>query len=241
MTSKSLKKRYGIVVLLDALGASSYSDDKIKKFLSVRTILNEILADEAKALGKLGEMKMPNTYTFGDTLIVTIELRSKKKIRAHIYGTIFLMQNYLYNSLKEGILLRGALSIGSYIEDYASNSVMGEAISDAASWYEKTDWIGLSSTPKTNNILEFLFENDRLNNPLFIHYYPVPMKDGCEINLYTISWAGRFFHDLKETSNPKKRFLELLKDQLIPPGTESKFENTKKYFNFIEDKIIASK
>jgi hypothetical protein len=241
MTSKSLKKRYGIVVLLDALGASSYSDDKIKKFLSARTKLNEILANQAKVLGNLGEMKMPNTYTFGDTLIVTIELRSRKKITRHIYGTIFLMQNYLYYSLEEGILLRGAFSIGSYIDDNASNTVMGEAISDAASWYEKTDWIGLSSTPKTNNILEYHFENHKLNEPMFIHYYPVPMKDGREINLYTISWAGRFFQDLEETSNPKKKFLELLKDQLIPPGTESKFENTKKYFNFIEDKIIGSK
>ena len=153
MVEKSLRRRHGIVVILDALGASSYSDRKIKKFLSARKNLNQILSSQAKEFGGSSKIKMPNTYTFGDTLIIVIELSSKKYIRAHIAVSIVLMQNYLFHSLEEGILFRGAFSIGSYIEDSASNTVMGEAISDAASWYEKSEWMGLYSTPKTNNVI----------------------------------------------------------------------------------------
>lgn len=239
--TKSLKKRYGIVVLLDALGASSFSDEKIKKFLSARAELNNILAHQAKTLNGINKIKLPNTYTFGDTLIIVLELSSKKNIKRHIFGSMILMQNYIFHSLEEGILFRGAFSIGSYIEDSGSNTVMGDAVSDAASWYEKSDWMGLSCTPKTNSVLEFHFDSDQLNNPKFTHSYPVPMKDGSALDLYTISWAGRFFHDPVETKNPRKRLLELLMNQSIPLGTESKYVNIKKYFNFIADKIQADK
>ena len=241
MTKKLLKKQYGIVMLLDALGASTYSDNKIRKFLAARAELNNILSHQAKQLNNTYKTNMPTTHTFGDTLIVAAELNKKRRMPIQIMSNIVLMQEYLYHSLEEGILFRGAFSIGSYIEDSKSNTVMGTAISDAASWYEKSDWIGISSTPQTNSILEFHLENKCLNDPKFLHYYPVPMKNGREIDLYTISWAGRFFIDDKKKINHKKRFLGMIKDQTIPLGSESKYINTKKYFNFIEDKITKDK
>ena len=242
MAQKPLRRRHGLVVILDALGASSYSTQKIKKFLSVRKNLNQILSNQAKKIAKFSRIKMPNTYTFGDTLIIVIELSSKKNIKAHIKGSIVLMRNYLFHSMKEGILFRGAFSIGSYIEEPDSNTVMGEAISDAASWYEKAEWMGLHSTPKTNNDIEYYFSPHDFDIPEFVHYYPVPMKDGREIELYTISWAGRFFDSSDDKSkNPKKRFLGLIKDHQVPFGAELKFENTKKYFSIIENTIIANK
>lgn len=235
-------KRFGIVAILDALGASTFSDEKIEKFLSARSELNKILDDQARNLNKDNNNEMPNTYTFGDTLIIVQELRNEDEIELHILAFFILLQNYLYYSLEEGILFRGAFSIGSYIEDTDSNTVMGEAISDAASWYEKSDWMGLSSTPRTNNYLEYYFKIDVLkNDPMFINYYPVPMKDGRAIELYTISWAGRFFHNIAEIPDPRKKFIGLLKEIPVPLGTESKFENIKNYFTAIELKTKANK
>jgi len=234
---KTIRKRHGIVVILDALGASSYSDEKIKRFLAARSFLNEVLANLSKQLNNISKLKKPNTYTFGDTLIVVQEF-GKTDIGTQLLAFFMLMQNYLYHSMEEGILFRGALSVGSYIEDNGSNTVMGEAIADAASWYEKSDWMGLSSTPRTNNFLEYYLESSDLNDPNFIVYYPVPMKDGRKIDLYTVSWAGRFSHDEKEVPSPRRRFLELLKDLPVPLGTESKFENTKKYFTYVETQIV---
>jgi hypothetical protein len=240
MATKKLKRRHGIVVILDALGASAYSDEKIEIFLSARSKLNKILNEQASDMYDLSGLETPTTYTFGDTLIVVQELSDKENIGTHILAFSMLLQNYLYHSLEEGILFRGAFSIGSYLEDESSNTVMGQAISDAASWYEKSDWMGLTSTPKTNNVLEFHFDNDELNDPEFICYYPVPMKDGGKTDLYTVSWAGRFFHDENEVPKPREKFIGILKELPVPLGTESKFSNTKEYFSFIEAKIKSN-
>lgn len=237
MGTNEPKRRHGIVAILDALGASTFSEDKIKTFLSARSELNEIIKKQAKALKKIGTIKTPTTYTFGDTLIVVQDFTEGGHEGSEVFGFCILLQNYLYHSLEEGILFRGAFSVGAYIEDTNSNTVMGEAISDAAAWYEKSDWMGLASTPKTNNFLDFYDEIKQFRNPMFVICYPVPMRDGRNIDLYTISWAGRFFQDDPPISNPRKKFLELLKKLPVPLGTESKFENTKKYFSYIEQEL----
>jgi len=223
MVEKILRKKYGMVIILDALGASEYSEQQIKQFLSSRQELNEILDHQAGWLTSVGGQRTPSVFTFGDTIIITIALSSKKKIRVHIFGVVLLMQNYLYNSLHQGILFRGAFSIGSYIEDLKSNTVMGEAVSDAVSWYAKSEWMGLASTPKTNNTLEYLFDNEDLNKPRYFHGYRVPIKDGTTEYLYTVSWAGRFFDrsdpKFSKDKPPAKMFLEALKKFSVPYGT----------------------
>lgn len=229
----NLRKKYGIVILMDALGARQYSEEKIKKFLQARSKLNSILAHQAgllKSINKEVPAPKPVTYTFGDTLVVTCELRVKKHHAQRIYMMLLLMQNYLFHSMEEGIVFRGAFSIGTYFDDAASNTVMGEALTDAATWYEQSDWFGLASTPQTNNVLEFLFYEfrERLHSPKFVLNYPVPMKDGRAIELYTVSWAGRFFQDKERY--PEKKFLEVMTMLPVPLGTESKHINSKKYF-----------
>lgn len=227
---------------MDALGARQYSDEKIRKFLSARSDLNATLDYQARQITNNFPRNVrppkPVTFTFGDTLIIVCELRSKKNASTHIFMMLLLLQNYLFHSLEEGILFRGSYSIGTYIDDAKSNTVMGEAITDAASWYEKSNWFGLASTPRTNNILESCFyEESCIDNPLFALKYPVPMKDGREIELYTVSWPGRFFHD--GATNPEKQFIDLIKELPIPFGTEIKHTNAKKYFHHVMQRLEA--
>lgn len=74
MTTKKLKRKYGAVILLDALGASEYSDEKIKEFLSARAEINSLMSELANAFPGAGNFKSPSIFTFGDTIIITIEL-----------------------------------------------------------------------------------------------------------------------------------------------------------------------
>jgi len=246
----ALKKEYGIVYILDALGASAYSDEKIEQFLNARKDINQVLEMMAKPIvSKKKKTNLVSTYTFGDTLIVVIAIEDRVESWEMIQLSIFMMQNYLFHSLERGILYRGAFSIGNYIADAESNTVMGEAVTDAAAWYEKSEWMGLISTPRTNNILEHEFHEEQddsfLKKPLFVALYPVPMKDNRTIDLYTISWAGRFFHGQTDYQNkydnPRLYFLKLLKEHPVPFGTEQKITNTKKYFSYIEEKIASNK
>lgn len=229
--------------MLDALGASEFSETQIKEFLSARSEINEIIKNLSTELKGMGKFHTPNIYTFGDTIVITFTLRSKKYIEKHIRGIVILMRRYLFHSMEKGILFRGSFSIGHFIEDPKTNTVMGKALSDAASWYELSDWMGLNSTPSSNSVLEYYFSQapQFINDAKWIHPYEVPLKTGQTINLYSISWPATFFDKMllkrRKQDNPKKWFLEIMKDLPVPKGTESKHENMKKYFKFIEGKI----
>ena len=139
-----MKKKHGIVILLDALGASSYSEDKIKHFLTARTQVNSGIKnlcskESLKVLGPIGKFHTPIIFTFGDTVVITIELNTKKHLKTHMRIISALMQKYLYVSLKNGILFRGSFSIGDYFADENSNTVMGDAVPDAVHGIREAD------------------------------------------------------------------------------------------------------
>lgn len=237
MEMKKPVVKYGVVAILDALGASNYSEEQIQTFLNSRIEIIKIVQEKAKRFASLenSSFHTPNIFMFGDSIIVTLELEKEKGINPDIYGFIILMASFLFHSMQHKILFRGAFSINEYIEDVSSNTVMGKAVTDAASWYEKSDWMGLSCTPGTVNVLEHYcgtppFEKDKR----FLASYPVPMKNGEQLNLYVVSWPYYFFSKdqlIKNgKSNSKGWFVELLKDFYIPLGAEKKYENTKKYF-----------
>jgi hypothetical protein len=249
MSRDNLRKKYGIVVLLDALGASEYSEDQIKQFLSARQEINHLIRvlsgkNVTSKIGNIGKFHTPEIFTFGDTVIITIQLNSKKHRNTHLFLFSFLMRRYIFHSFENGILFRGSFSIGSYIADSESNTVMGEAVSDAAAWYEQSEWMGLSSTPKTNTVLEYLVADIGAERGLdllrkdhhgYIHPYDVPMKNGKSYNLYTINWPSAFFDEalLKgaKKKNGEQYFLELLQGFPVPKGTEDKYINIKRYFD----------
>src|SRR5436190_10559502 len=58
----------GLVAILDALGAKSYSDDEISRFLDSRDIVLEKLAERAQA-GTIDKTRL-QAFTFGDTIVV---------------------------------------------------------------------------------------------------------------------------------------------------------------------------
>jgi hypothetical protein len=228
--------KFGIVAILDALGASDYSEEKINAFLKSRADIINVTKERGHKLGSMEPVfGTPNVYTFGDTVIVTLELDKNNRTRGCVFGFAVMMSHFLFHSIQHRILFRGAFSIGNFIEDSNSNTVMGKAVTDAAAWYEKSDWMGLSCTPKTKYVLEHycgvpLFEE----HSNYMPEYQVPLKGGRLESLYTIPWPRLFF--LKEKleeygkENPEKWFIELLKDFDIPYGTECKYENMKKYF-----------
>lgn len=240
MVPKKLRKKQGVVILLDALGASEYTEEKIRKFLAVRTTINSMISDLAKSIpvkAKLA-LSVPSIYTFGDTIVITMQIKGARDIDKQIFCACLLMRRYLFHSFEEGILFRGAFSIGSYIEDSEGNTVMGEAVTDAAQWYEKANWMGLSATPKTNNVLEYYLSPAHLSNPEYLCMYPVPIKSNTTIDLYSISWPGAFYNDTiqkhRKQTEPRKWFLEIFKDFSFPAHAVEKYQNTKKFFLWVE-------
>lgn len=241
MTTSSPKEKFGLVILLDALGASAFTSDQIKTFLSTRSEVNSIVKGLARQIPKEVKLGNPVIFTFGDTLVITIPITLKADVQKQITIAILLMRRYLFHSLLHKVLFRGAFSIGHYIVDPRSNTVMGEAVSDAAQWYERADWMGLSSTPKTNTEIEYHLGDEALDDFKYLFKYPVPMKSGAEMELYCISWPGAFFdktiRKMTTEPSPRKWFLSLLKDLSYPATASAKYEHAKEFFLFVEQRM----
>jgi hypothetical protein len=156
---------------------------------------------------------------------------------------VLLMRRYVFHAFERGILFRGSFAIGTYLEDAETNTVMGDAVADAAAWYDRAAWLGVASTPRTNTALE-CYAPKVLNDVEFIHMYPVPLTDGSTIDLYVVSWPGMFHEE--ETLKKKKTdswswFIKLLNNFPVPAGTEAKFANIKQYFAFVGREMVAEK
>lgn len=236
MDNEKFAPKFGIVAILDALGASNYSVEKINSYLRSRAeIINEAINKRGSKLVELDSaFTIPNVYMFGDTIIVTLELDKNNKARGFIMGFSIIMSHFLFHSMQREILFRGAFSIGEYLED-GKSTVMGKAVTDAAAWYENSEWMGLSCTPKTKFVLEHYCGYPPFQeNKHFLPEFPVPMKKEKVVNLYTIAWPRLFFNkELMEKygkQDSKSWFIELVKEFDIPFGTECKYENTRNYF-----------
>jgi len=236
-----MEKKYGVVAILDALGASEFDDQKIQEFLSMRKELCELIAGQGQELTQLAETDVSaTTFTFGDTAIILVEVPESSNTNLTIFSALILFQNYMFHAMEKGIFFRGAFSIGDYIADSESNTVMGEAITDAASWYEKADWFGLIGTPHTIDVLEHEINKELLDDPMYMTLYPVPIKGGEVVELYTVSWPGRF-HQGPKSFEPSEYFTRLLSRQRIPFGTQGKYANSRRYFREVTRRISALK
>lgn len=244
MARRTPKAKFGLVLLLDALGAATYTPDQILQFLSARSEVNSAIRQLAKRLPPKVEIASPVIFTFGDTLLITIELKEGETIPGQLTVATLLMRRYLFHSLERHVLFRGAFSVGTYIEDSRTNTVMGEAVADAAQWYERADWMGLHATPRTCTQLEYLHQHEALAEAQYLFKYPVPLKGGGTFDLYAISWAGAFFNQsmLKASGHATSRkwFLSILKDLSYPAAAASKYENTKRFFDHVERQVLAA-
>jgi hypothetical protein len=230
-------QKQGMVAILDALGAAGYSDQKIEQFLRSREVVIEQLQNKAEVvLG--GDANRIRVFIFNDTVLITLICDSTPNLE-DIKGFGVLIRRFMVKSLEQNILFRGAISSGSFYVEGKKNTVMGEAVSDAAGWYELADWIGIVATPRTTMRIQSLLEgNPNFLGHLFVDY-SVPLKDGTVRPIKAVNWPMGFFVrgmiDCSGFDNRRAKCLSLLTQDAMPVGTEPKYFNTLKYFDFCAD------
>jgi hypothetical protein len=140
----------------------------------------------------------------------------------------------MVDSLAQGIIFRGALSIGKFYVDGDSNTVMGTAVTDAAAWYDSADWVGITATPHATLVIRGLLRGSRDLDRLLVDY-PVPLKGDTSLDLKAINWPKAFYvkglRPLKPGEDARAKFLELLTMHRVPKGAESKYFNTVEFFD----------
>jgi hypothetical protein len=254
-----IRKRYrekkGTIAILDFLGISNLGKSETLDYLRRRDeVLSEL--DEIRKTGtwlipKFKTEIIPEYYTFGDTLMITWE----KDKNLNIYYTLRLMGSLLIDlfiiCINKGLLLRGSISFGEYIENRTKQRfcVVGNAVSDGAAWYDKANWFGIIATPRTGNILDtykLICEEQGNDNKMvsFNHIfikYNIPLKTN-ESKMWALSWPIGYVLQKKSMNGMSRlSLLRAFEDiEIIPYGTEDKYYNSKMFVDYcidVADKI----
>lgn len=237
------KINYGFVAILDVLGASSYNIEESVKFLEKRDTLLEKLKNVQNELMKpVQGVPQPEVAVFGDTIVFTWAVGKEQSLKL-LPGVALWLRSAIKHSLCDKLFLRGAFSIGSYI--FKDATVLGPAISDAASWYQETDWFGVILTPACQfhlvAFLEHASQEPQLEKFTFDNLfvpYPVPLKNVTRRNMWAISWPQDFWMKGDSELNAKAIFASLLIDIPIPKGTETKYQNSLAFFEWYGREIF---
>ena len=119
--------------------------------------------------------------------------------------------------------------------DGATNTVMGKAVTDAAAWYDKADWVGVTATPHATMLIRSLMEQGEDDLEHLMVDYPVPFSDRSSLILKAVNWPKAFYvNGLRPCAHgekPRAKCLALLAKQGVPRGAESKLFNSLAFFD----------
>jgi hypothetical protein len=250
---------YGAVAIVDALGARTFDIHQATAFLEARRTIEARVRQAHNAFhvlrrGPGSDLAMHlEVRTFGDTVVLAWRFSE-----ASVYHAGNVIHAALAVMISEGLIAkiawRGAIAIGSYVID--ETSVLGPAVSDAAAWYEELDWIGVVATPRTKEILAAHYWG--AGNGYVGWAVPYSKRAGSA-NLIAVDWPRELVrkwirpkplgYGERETPLPRElvpptvhqsqeELAKLFSQFPIPFGTESKYENTRRFFEHeLADKL----
>lgn len=251
-----LKKKTGIVVLLDALGAKQFSIEASQSFIGTRDDVIEKIKTACSAfaldtqnntdanmqiLGKF--LGFTNHATFGDTVLFEWEIDENQIEDAIISVGVWLVMFETF-SLHRKLAFRGAMGYGDYLADVDSSTYLGPAVADAAEWYEISDWMGIITTPRAGILLDRFAKgkNELVIRDVFLNYPDVPIKGEKSDLIKSVNWPYLYFSPGFSSKfyglpplTPREAFFQDMNQFLIPKAANSKFANTKAFFEWVAE------
>ncbi len=226
MSEYSSEVKYGGIAFVDVLGvkgiwARETPDSVIRKWKQTVSDFNDITkAIEGEGLGRV----RPKVRSFSDTIILTHESENPLEILG--YMSLHLTYPFCH-SLLQRIFLRGVISIGNYYESDSDSMVIGPAVDEAANWYERSDWFGISLAPSASFLLQKNVETG--GNAGWWIKYDIPNKTGVHDNSWALNWPPRLqgvMSMIPDTRNPTEAIYDAFSIPPIGPEVVSKYENT---------------
>ncbi len=246
---RRIQRSYGAICLMDALGSKNILDkDEIRSIIKERIDVKWFV-DFSKKYKILSKNVL--TLFFSDTVLFVYPVHDKKIAR--ICDFISYICFFFSEALSKDILYRGAISVGEFymskgpqIDDAV---IVGPAINDAATYYEQSNWVGISLTPSAF----YLFHNYVVLHPNedFILEYDVPLKNVANttssLKTYAINWPKEYITgQLKEDEKgyidlvPFEESVKICTEQLynlfgkkpIPLEAMTKYKNTLEFFEY---------
>ena len=217
---KKLRKKEGLVILLDMLGTKNliYNDESINLF----NFLIGSVKSKFISRNNIDIIKSAKFSYFSDTIMITIENKNYKNFSEYLNTVSEGLINFLLSAIKLDIFLRGSVSYGEYITNEIVSG--GSAIAEAGSCYELANWIGITATPSLYN--KIIKDADK-NTPLLFIEYDIPTKKGIEIG-YALNLKKLFTPQSDELEN-LIRHLDTQRDKHNDYDISIKYRNTIKF------------
>jgi hypothetical protein len=238
-----MKKYFGIVLMLDALGVSNYTIEECERFLKTQKRLLEHVDWLRDLYGESDfHYKYSHTSTFGDTIIFCYPIDTTKELpRPLIAHVIVDAAHRIVKGIELGELFRGCITVGDYL--YEENTVLGPAIFDAARWYEAADWLGVIISPESQPWFDSIFENDTekkimhrfLENFLVRYKVPLSHPDTHQTTqeLWSVGWPTTVYRRSQENKkSPLIYIRHLLSEFQKSKKGKSKIKNSLDFFDW---------
>lgn len=225
----------GVVAFLDILGFKGIWVNRAPdKVLEIVSGVEQQVLGGYKRFGFPASMT-PTVTMLSDTIVIAMESE-------HSVGVLGLAQavhEVMAYFFAERLFVRGAIGWGQFISK--RNTFIGPVIDDVAAWYEKADWIGVITTPRTNYCVDGYKEHRVRDRGYSIDHfvkYPVPGKNDTTFILNALNWPGLLQLQCLTLSAEKSKsltargYMEKMFSEQIDPfdaAVLTKYENTLKF------------
>lgn len=155
---EKLEQKYGFLCIVDALGIKNTDKDGIIKFIKdLQTVAGTLENTKKKISDRILDPNVsyiePQIYTFQDTVIIFLEMDDRSNLGRYLEYFLWLINLFMASSFANNIAFRGAMTYGEFYV-YDGKHYLGDAVYDAASWYEEANLIAVMTTPKMTLFLK---------------------------------------------------------------------------------------
>lgn len=226
----------GIVCLIDALGAKNFSDSDNINFLKSRKVIRRAIKEKCSDQIEARDIEDPKVAIFNDTIVIAIEITASEGSEYNsIKAMGIIVRKLISDGISKGIFFRGAIGTGNYFIDLPNDTIIGQAVTDAANWYESTEFIGCILSPRLGFILNKYRVSDKSPPTHIFVDSKIQTKDG-EREMICVNWPKALLvSSIRPEGCIKDKELSYLYEKfgnnLIPQKTEMKYYNTLIFFN----------
>jgi hypothetical protein len=231
----------GIVAILDALGAATYSREEAARFLESRALVQQATQGKLEPGFNFTRLKQ---FIFNDTVVLAY-VDSVTMFTVQEFCQV--LRTFMTLSIRQGILFRGAFAVGDFFEvNEQTNTIMGPAVSDAAAWHGRANWIGINATPHATIAIQSLMEASPESHARSLDRvlvdYDVPLTDKNTTGektarrLKVLNWPRGLFVIRPRPyglAAVRAQLLKLLAEHRIPVDTELKYFNSIEFFDHV--------
>ena len=170
----------GIVAMIDILGTRERRTESDAEKL--HNDWNAFLSYTNSMVQREPGLQNCNVSAFSDTMFITADGDDKTLLAT--FGRISAM--LIPKSILLGIPIRGCVAVGKF---YQSNDKLftGAAVNEAAAYYDRPQWVGISSCPSAHNRIDGLGSG----RASYVKY-DLPLKSSVEHGSLVVNWPDYY-------------------------------------------------